>query len=304
MPYSLVDMTLYFFIYSFCGWLMETVLCSIREHRFINRGFLNGPLCPIYGCGILLILTFLLPVRDSIPRAEVAVPVIFLAGAVLASAVEYFTSWAMEKLFHARWWDYSKHRFNLNGRICLSISAAWGLLATVFVYQIQPHFESLIAWLYRLSSWLPQIMAAVLLAALAVDTVISARIARTLGNKLEQLDKLGELIRAHLESLSLLSPEDIALRLENAYDQYEARRRTEREKRAAWRDMAREDLTVWLRTRIRLLKTKTDSLQQWRFSQRRLLRAFPHLKEIQDRLNSSSQALDEEVTNDEERHSV
>lgn len=304
MPYSLVDMTLYFFIYSFCGWLMETVLCSIREHRFINRGFLNGPLCPIYGCGILLILTFLLPVRDSIPRAEAAVPVIFLAGAVLASAVEYFTSWAMEKLFHARWWDYSKHRFNLNGRICLSISAAWGLLATVFVYQIQPHFESLIAWLYRLSSWLPPIMAAVLLAAFAVDTVISARIARTLGNKLEQLDKLGELIRAHLESLSLLSPEDIALRLENAYDQYEARRRTEREKRAAWRDMAREDLTVWLRTRIRLLKTKTDSLQQWRFSQRRLLRAFPHLKEIQDRLNSSSQALDEEVTNDEERHSV
>ena len=283
---------------------METVLCSIREHRFINRGFLNGPLCPIYGCGILLILTFLLPVRDSIPRAEAAVPVIFLAGAVLASAVEYFTSWAMEKLFHARWWDYSKHRFNLNGRICLSISAAWGLLATVFVYQIQPHFESLIAWLYRLSSWLPPIMAAVLLAALAVDTVISARIARALGNKLEQLDKLGELIRAHLESLSLPSPEDIALRLENAYDQYEARRRTEREKRAAWRDMAREDLTVWLRTRIRLLKTKTDSLQQWRFSQRRLLRAFPHLKEIQNRLNSSSQALDEEVTNDEERHSV
>lgn len=283
---------------------METVLCSIREHRFINRGFLNGPLCPIYGCGILLILTFLLPVRDSIPRAEAAVPVIFLAGAVLASAVEYFTSWAMEKLFHARWWDYSKHRFNLNGRICLSISAAWGLLATVFVYQIQPHFESLIAWLYRLSSWLPPIMAAVLLAALAVDMVISARIARTLGNKLEQLDKLGELIRAHLESLSLPSPEDIALRLENAYDQYEARRRTEREKRAAWRDMAREDLTVWLRTRIRLLKTKTDSLQQWRFSQLRLLRAFPHLKEIQNRLNSSSQALDEEVTNDEERHSV
>ena len=304
MPYSLVDMTLYFFIYSFCGWLMETVLCSIREHRFINRGFLNGPLCPIYGCGILLILTFLLPVRDSIPRAEAAVPVIFLAGAVLASAVEYFTSWAMEKLFHARWWDYSKHRFNLNGRICLSISAAWGLLATVFVYQIQPHFESLIAWLYRLSSWLPPIMAAVLLAALAVDMVISARIARTLGNKLEQLDKLGELIRAHLESLSLPSPEDIALRLENAYDQYEARRRTEREKRAAWRDMAREELTVWLRTRIRLLKTKTDSLQQWRFSQLRLLRAFPHLKEIQNRLNSSSQALDEEVTNDEERHSV
>ena len=64
MPYSLTDTLLYFFIYSFCGWLMETILCSVQERRFINRGFLNGPLCPIYGCGVTLIMIFLLPVRD------------------------------------------------------------------------------------------------------------------------------------------------------------------------------------------------------------------------------------------------
>ena len=125
MPYSLTDMALYFFMYSFCGWLMETALCSFQEKRFVNRGFLNGPFCPIYGCGIVLILIFLLPVRDGIDKLWVAVPVIFAAGAFLASVVEYFTSWLMEKLFHARWWDYSHFRFNLNGRICLWPGVGW-----------------------------------------------------------------------------------------------------------------------------------------------------------------------------------
>ena len=97
MPYSLTDMALYFFMYSFCGWLMETALCSFQEKRFVNRGFLNGPFCPIYGCGIVLILIFLLPVRDGIDKLWVAVPVIFAAGAFLASVVEYFTSWLMEQ---------------------------------------------------------------------------------------------------------------------------------------------------------------------------------------------------------------
>lgn len=293
MPYPAADMILYFFIYSFCGWLMETVLCSVRERRFINRGFLNGPICPIYGCGILLILIFLLPVRDGISRIEVALPVIFLAGAVLASTVEYVTSWVMEKLFHARWWDYSDHAFNVNGRICLSISAAWGLLASAFVYLIQPYFERLVALLYRLSPSLPLIISLILLAILAADTIVSTRIARTLGNKLEQLDKLGELIRAHLDSLSLPSPEDVALRLEDAYDQYEARRRNDQEKRAAWKSMAKEDLTQWLAARIRLLKAKSASLQKWRFSQRRLLRAFPHLRKLQEKAKRLSRIPEE-----------
>ena len=80
MPYSLTDTLLYFFIYSFCGWLMETILCSVQERRFINRGFLNGPLCPIYGCGVTLIMIFLLPVRDGLPNLAIALPVVFIAG--------------------------------------------------------------------------------------------------------------------------------------------------------------------------------------------------------------------------------
>lgn len=129
MPYGIADMALYFFLYSFLGWAQETVQCSIKERRFVNRGFLNGPICPIYGCGALLIFTFLLPIKRGIASPFLAVPLVFLCGAVIASALEYVTSWVMEKLFHARWWDYSDKKWNINGRgsasYCRAMSRKW-----------------------------------------------------------------------------------------------------------------------------------------------------------------------------------
>ncbi|MCI8553450.1 MAG: putative ABC transporter permease [Clostridiales bacterium] len=284
MPYSFVDMVLYFFIYSFCGWLMETVLCSVHERRFVNRGFLFGPLCPIYGCGILLILTLLLPVRNDIPRLTVAIPVIFLAGAALASAVEYVTSWAMETLFHARWWDYTDHHFHVNGRICLSISLAWGALATGFVYLIQPLFERFVLRLGEISSPLPPLLAAGLSALFLADTVLSVRAALLLSHRLEQLDRLSGLIREHIALLNhlggrdSLSAEDICLRLENAYDRYEAHRRSRREKRAEPLPVPSEEPRAWLASRIELLKVRRDELQTPGLFHRRLLKAFPSLR--------------------------
>lgn len=272
MPYSLTDMALYFFMYSFCGWLMETVLCSFQEKRFINRGFLNGPFCPIYGCGIVLILIFLLPVRDGIDRLWVAVPVIFAAGAFLASVVEYGTSWLMEKLFHARWWDYSHYRFNLNGRICLLISLAWGGLATGFVYLIQPQFEALVGLLYGWNSLLPAILAGVLSGVLAVDCVVSFRIARAIGNKLEQLDKLTALLKEQLERLP--SPEEVVLKLESAIGRYEE-----------WREGREETLpdkaAAALRAGAAELRERRDRLmQETRGLQKRMLRAFPGIRRL------------------------
>lgn len=284
MPYGITDMVLYFFLYSFLGWAQETVQCSIREKRFVNRGFLNGPLCPIYGCGALLIFTCLLPIKRGIASPWLSVPLVFLCGAVIASALEYVTSWAMEKLFHARWWDYSDHRFNVGGRICLSISAAWGALATGFVYLIQPQFERLVGRLYGLYASLPLILAVILLTVFLADTVLSVRIASVLGNKLEQLDRLGDLIREHaglldrLNRAEISSPEDIALRLESAYDRYESRRRSRREKRAENNLFFSEDPGVWLSARIHLLKAKKTGLQQIGFLHRRMLKAFPTLR--------------------------
>lgn len=282
MPYPVVDMVLYFFIYSVCGWLMETVLCSIQERHFVNRGFLIGPLCPIYGVGVLCILTVLLPVRHGLSSQWLAVPILFIVGALLASAVEYAASWLMEKLFHARWWDYSQYTYNLNGRICLPISLAWGALSTFFVYVVQPVFETGVAWLYRVDPHLPVLVAAICGRIFVVDCVISARIARALGNKLDQLDQLGELIQAHLEGLELPAAEDMLLRVEAAYDRYAGKTKAAadalREKSREWRHLGRDELADRIRSRLTELKAKREALLQRRHGQKRLLGAFPTMR--------------------------
>ena len=99
-----MDYILYFFIYSMLGWVCECLYCGIGAKRFVNRGFLEGPYCPIYGWGALFVLYALRPFRDHIV-------LLFLAGMVGTSVLEYVTSYVMEKLFHSKWWDYSQRRF-------------------------------------------------------------------------------------------------------------------------------------------------------------------------------------------------
>ena len=101
-----------FFIYSFLGWVMESILETVRKKRFVNRGFLIGPYCPIYGAGVLLITILLAKYNDDIW-------ITFLMSLLICGTLEYATSYIMEKIFKARWWDYSYRKFNINGRICL-----------------------------------------------------------------------------------------------------------------------------------------------------------------------------------------
>ncbi|MFQ7539298.1 MAG: putative ABC transporter permease [Clostridium sp.] len=122
-----MELILYFFLYSFFGWLCECIYCSIPAHTFINRGFLAGPYCPIYGCGALAVLHILDPFGYSIP-------LMFVMGIVVTSALEYVTSWGMEVLFHTKWWDYSSYPFNIHGRVCLKTpccSAVWCWLSII-----------------------------------------------------------------------------------------------------------------------------------------------------------------------------
>lgn len=126
---SLTEIFLCFLVYSFIGWLWEDTLSLIREHRFVNRGFLNGPYCPIYGVGGLIFLFFGQFVAEPIP--------LFFIGGAIACVLEYITSYAMEKIFKARWWDYSDWPLNLNGRICLYGFLAFGA-ASVGIRYLHP----------------------------------------------------------------------------------------------------------------------------------------------------------------------
>ena len=126
---NLPEYFLWFIIYAFLGWAWESFITSVPQRRFVNRGFLNGPYCPIYGVGALLFIFGTNYIENPALR--------FLAGAVTACALEYVTSWVLEKIFHARWWDYTPRRFNLNGRICLEGFLVFGLAAVIipFIHQ-------------------------------------------------------------------------------------------------------------------------------------------------------------------------
>lgn len=129
----IVCWVLFFFCYSVLGWMCETVYCSVGAKKFVNRGFLNGPICPVYGFGALLVISVLRPLHGN-PL------LIFVVGAVVTSALEYVTGWLLETIFHMKLWDYSKRKLNLHGRVCLRNSVMFGLLCVVLDLWIHPFF--------------------------------------------------------------------------------------------------------------------------------------------------------------------
>lgn len=138
MIHTILFYFLLFIIYSFVGWVMEVIVFFFLEKKFINRGFLIGPYCPIYGfCSILMVLTF--SPYTQVPFA------LFIMAAVLCTVVEYLTSYVMEKLFNTRWWDYSDLTFNVNGRVCLKNSVLFGLLGCFLIYFANPFLSTLIS---------------------------------------------------------------------------------------------------------------------------------------------------------------
>lgn len=126
-----------FIFYGVFGWIYESCLVSIQKKSLVNRGFLNGPIIPIYGCGALFIYLFFWEHRSNLF-------LVFLGGALLATTIEYITSLLMELLFHTRWWDYSQYPFNLKGRVCLMVSLFWGLLTILMLHIFQPGIQFLI----------------------------------------------------------------------------------------------------------------------------------------------------------------
>ena len=175
---SLMEYVLYFFFYSFCGWLYESVLCSVAGGRIVNRGFLNGPICPVYGFGALLIVGCLSPIQDA------PVPLLFIAGAALTCTLEYFTSYLMEKLFHARWWDYSARRFNIAGRVCLEGALIFGAFSVAMLRVFHPPVA---LFVHRMNETLVYALGGGLSALLAVDT------AATSGHMLRLNGRLAEI---------------------------------------------------------------------------------------------------------------
>lgn len=154
-------------IYCLIGWIYESTLVSIKSHKLVNRGYLNGPFLPIYGSGAIIMLFATLPVKQNIV-------LIFLFGSLAATVLEYITGWAMEKIFHVRYWDYSKEFMNLNGHICLLCSVIWGVAAVLLVELIHKPVEKTI---FKLDQTAVNVIAIVFSIYFVIDFIISTKVA-------------------------------------------------------------------------------------------------------------------------------
>ena len=172
---------LLFLIYSFIGWSIEVVGKLIEKHKFVNRGFLVGPICPIYGNGCIVMILTLGKYRDN-PLT------LFIYAIFICSLLEYFTSYFMEKIFKARWWDYSTKKFNLNGRICVETMIPFGILGSLVICVINPFFEYILS---LFSFKVIKITAIILFIIYIIDNIVSLTIMFGFKGTLKTVEKDG-----------------------------------------------------------------------------------------------------------------
>lgn len=232
-----IQIVLLFFIYSLIGWLWETVYCSLKAHHFVYRGFLVGPITPIYGFGVLAVLYFLHPLHDNLL-------LLYISAAVLVTLLEYVTSFALEKLFHASWWDYKDVPLNINGRVAIPVSLFWGVGCVFIVRVVQPVVEQLVQ---RLSEQFGFYLPVVLLCIISMDlgyTLANLAAFQSAVQRLNQtVEKRTEELKTGLET----SKKEVSRRLE-------------------WASYLREH------------PEEMANLPRLNFNQRRLLKSFPGLR--------------------------
>ena len=196
--YYLPQWVLFFFIYSFIGWVWESCYVSVRKRRWVNRGFMHGPMLPLYGSGAIVVLVSTIGVREN-------AALIFLLGMMAATVLEYFTGAAMERLFHVRYWDYSNQKLNLHGYICVTSSLCWGFFSVLLVRVVHVPVETAVL---RIPLTVSEGAALVLSVAAAVDLTQSFNEAMDLKRILSQLEESREQIRKLQEKLKVAA-EDV-----------------------------------------------------------------------------------------------
>lgn len=191
--YNFLQWLMFFYIYCFVGWVIESTIVSVEEKRFVNRGFLRSPFLPLYGFGAIVILFVSIPVRDNHF-------LVYLFGMIGTTILEYFTGWLMEQLFKVKYWDYSKQKFNFKGRICVTSSLFWGVLSLFLTEVLHKPVESFVLGLDRN---LELIIVIVISALLLSDLVYSFKTAVDVSRiyaKIEEIKKESEALKEQLEA--------------------------------------------------------------------------------------------------------
>jgi len=255
------------FVYGFFGWCSEVAFAAVKERKFVNRGFLNGPLCPIYGIGVTAIVTLMDAYMDNLL-------LLFLLSGILVTALEWVTGFLLEVLFHHKWWDYSKMPLNLNGYVCLPFSLLWGAACTLIVKYIHPLLWKLLS---LIPLWLGIFLLGVLSAALAVDLYVTVTGILKLNKRLERLDEIAK----ELHRISDQMGENIYENMMDGLEKQEKAKQKAEEKTAELREKAEElkAKTGELKDRAEKLREKyAQLLENVSGTDKRIMKAFPKMQ--------------------------
>lgn len=182
---GLYQVLLSFFVYAFLGWCTEVAFAAVKTGKFVNRGFLNGPLCPIYGVGVVLVVLLLAPVHQSLA-------LLYVASTVLVTVLEGLTGFFMDKIFHHKWWDYTDQPLNIGGYVCLPFSLVWGVCCVLIVRVIHPVVERGIS---ALPVPLGIVFIVILEIALFADLGVTASTILKLNRQLDAMEKIAAELR-------------------------------------------------------------------------------------------------------------
>ena len=248
---------LYFFVYGFLGWCTEVIFAAFKQHRFVNRGFLNGPICPIYGVGVTLVIACLEAFQSNLL-------LLYISSVILVTVLEGVPGWAMDKLFHNKWWDYSKLPFNIGGYVCLLFSLIWGVACVFIVYFVHP-------LIHQVLSLIPHTAGIALIAILGIallsDIIVTTSAIVKFNQYLERLKHITD----ELHAISNQIGSELYQNVMHVLDMQESSRQK--------LDDVKLEVSEEIRMQIVELKTRAQNLgEKVPKPARRLLKAFPKLE--------------------------
>lgn len=260
---ELYEIILCFFIYGFLGWCTEVAFAAGKERRFVNRGFLNGPICPIYGVGVVAVVVLLEPYENNLF-------ILYVASIIVVTALEWVTGFILEKLFHSKWWDYSNMPLNLNGYVCLLFSLIWGVACVAIVKWIHPF---IFKGVKILPVWFGTILLVLLGIGMLADLYVTVTNILQMNRHLARMEEIAAELRKISDELGANISENVLEAMEKKEDIAE--------------DM--QEYSEELKERAEVLREKYRDIKfKNARSVRRILRAFPRM-----RSRKHSEAMDD-----------
>ncbi len=276
MDYTLYEIIWIFFTYGFLGWCAEVIFAAAVDGKFVNRGFDIGPICPIYGFGMLLVLACLEGVKDNLP-------LLFVASVLLTSLLEFIVGYQLERFFNQKWWDYSNEPLNIKGFVCLRMSLLWGIACVSIVNLVHPA-------IMRFIRFIPHTLGIILLIifSAAFLTDFSVTVANLLKIK-KTLRSIGE-IESALEKVSVSLGTSLSDTTISVMDKGEKLKDTINERKLdlelskaefaeKLRDKGHDDEISLEQRRAQLRENLDAQLCLLEKRMKRLRKAFPHITE-------------------------